>query len=197
VELEKAGDADRIRVSDRERQEIVELLGQAAAEGRLTLDEYTERTGSAYAAVTRADLDVLTTDLPVARPVPARPMASRTEGSLASVDEPEKMIAVFGNETRKGRWLVPRFMRTVAVFGDVHIEMQDAQLQHPVTQVDATVVFGATTIYVPEGVDVRLIGTAVFGAKEKRLRTPPRPGAPVVEVRCRVFFGAIEVKPSR
>lgn len=192
MELERAGDADRVRVSDIERQQTVQLLGDAAAEGRLTLEEYTERTGAAYAAVTRADLARLTTDLPAEGTLagPASSPPAEPPG------RPERLLAVFGSDSRRGHWLVPRSLRTKSIFGEVKIEMQDAQLQHPVTTIEATVAFGATTVYVPEGVDVRLIGYAVFGAKDSRMRTPPRPGAPVVEVRCKVWFGSVEVKPS-
>jgi hypothetical protein len=85
-----------------------------------------------------------------------------------------------------------------AVFGDIKIELQDAQLQHPVTTIEADVLFGSVTVYVPEGVEVRLLGTAIFGAKESRLRgAPPAPGAPVVEVHARVAFGSVVVRPPK
>lgn len=54
----------RVRASDRERALTVERLERALAEGRLTTDEYAERVGAAYAAVTRDELASLTRDLP-------------------------------------------------------------------------------------------------------------------------------------
>lgn len=56
-----------VRVSDAERSGTVERLKSAQDEGRLSLVEYDERIQKAYAAVTRADLDVLTADLPPVR----------------------------------------------------------------------------------------------------------------------------------
>jgi hypothetical protein len=53
-----------VRVSDAERQAVVRRLERALRDGRLTVVEFDERTRSAYAANTRADLDELTTDLP-------------------------------------------------------------------------------------------------------------------------------------
>jgi Domain of unknown function (DUF1707) len=54
-----------IRASDRERETVVDVLRDAYTEGRLTLDEFEERTSAAYASKTWADLRELTGDLPV------------------------------------------------------------------------------------------------------------------------------------
>ena len=63
-----------VRVSDRERNSVVARLGDAAAEGRLTLAEFDERCGLAYAAATSEQLAALVVDLPKAKP--ERPDAS-------------------------------------------------------------------------------------------------------------------------
>jgi hypothetical protein len=62
-----------MRVSDREREEVVEKLREHAAEGRLDAEELDERLTAAYAARTRRDLAGLTTDLPDRPPAPPRP----------------------------------------------------------------------------------------------------------------------------
>jgi hypothetical protein len=54
-----------IRASDQERENVVDVLRDAYADGRLTLDEFSERTSAAYAARTWTDLRELTGDLPV------------------------------------------------------------------------------------------------------------------------------------
>lgn len=175
-----------IRASDADRQQVVELLTEAATDGRLTVEEYTERSDAAYAAKTVGELTGLTTDLIGQRPnLPAR------------TTEPEEMVAIFGNESRKGHWVVPEHLRARSVFGDCHIEMQDAVLQHRVTTIEATAKFGSVTIFVPDGVDVRMTGRAVFGAKTSRLRGEPRPGAPVLVIRCDVFCGQVTVREPK
>jgi hypothetical protein len=57
--------SDHIRASDRDRDAVVGMLRDAFAEGRLTLDEFQERTTAAYAGRTWGDLRELTGDLPV------------------------------------------------------------------------------------------------------------------------------------
>jgi hypothetical protein len=61
-----------LRASDADREQFVEALRRHHAEGRLTTEELSERTGRAYAARTFGDLDALATDLPPLSP-PARP----------------------------------------------------------------------------------------------------------------------------
>lgn len=57
--------SDHIRASDHDRDAVVAMLRDAYTEGRLTLDEFQERTAAAYDGRTWGDLRELTTDLPV------------------------------------------------------------------------------------------------------------------------------------
>jgi hypothetical protein len=67
-------DRPDMRASDAERQDVVERLRAALDDGRLKTDEYVERMGRAYEAVTRGDLVPLCRDLPeTTTPAPARP----------------------------------------------------------------------------------------------------------------------------
>ncbi len=60
---------DELRASDTDRERVVEQLRQAHDEGRLTLIEFDERVGAAWAARTYGELRPVTADLPE----PARP----------------------------------------------------------------------------------------------------------------------------
>lgn len=57
-------DPQQVRVGDAERDAATASLGQQMRDGRLSSDEYSDRSTQAAAAVTRADLDALFTDLP-------------------------------------------------------------------------------------------------------------------------------------
>jgi hypothetical protein len=63
------------RVGDRERDEVMVVLSDSFAEGRLTREEFDERSAKALAARTGADLAVLTADLPAAGQDRARAVA--------------------------------------------------------------------------------------------------------------------------
>jgi hypothetical protein len=73
-------DARRMRVSDNERERVVQFLREQALVGRLDHEELEERIGSAYHAKTAGELQDLIEDLPhrrvataaVRRPAPQR-----------------------------------------------------------------------------------------------------------------------------
>jgi hypothetical protein len=75
-----------IRASDRERESVVDVLRDAYTEGRLTLDEFEERTSAAYASKTWADLRELTGDLPV-EPVLGADLPQRQPRDLATAQQ--------------------------------------------------------------------------------------------------------------
>lgn len=62
-----------VRIGNGERERVREVLTRHAGEGRLTLDELSERLGEVYAAKTAADLDHALRELPpLQREQPAR-----------------------------------------------------------------------------------------------------------------------------
>jgi hypothetical protein len=87
-------DHQKMRASDGDRQEVVERLRVALDDGRLKLDEYLDRMGHAYEAVTYGDLDPLTSDLPRTRSMAERetsatvPAAAPFAGPHAEVAKP-------------------------------------------------------------------------------------------------------------
>jgi hypothetical protein len=68
----------QLRASDADRERTVEQLRRHHADGRLDLEEFSERTDRAYAAKTMAELDELVVDLPR----DAAPAAPRAAGPL-------------------------------------------------------------------------------------------------------------------
>ena len=66
-----------MRASDRERQQVVDRLRAGLEDGRLTMEEYTDRMGRAYQAVTHGDLAPLCADLPAGPPAPEHMAAAR------------------------------------------------------------------------------------------------------------------------
>jgi hypothetical protein len=65
-----------MRASDDERQQVVERLRAGIEDGRLTMEEYVERAGRAYQAVTYGDLAPLYVDLPGLAPEQRKPAAA-------------------------------------------------------------------------------------------------------------------------
>ncbi len=74
----------QVRVGDDEREAAVAALGEHYAAGRLTLEEYDQRTSHAFAARTTGDLARLFGDLPLL-PAPAEPRRGRSRAGFAPV----------------------------------------------------------------------------------------------------------------
>jgi len=93
-------DRQHMRASDADRQEVVDRLAAALEEGRLKMDEYAERMGLAYEAVTYGDLAALSADLPQAGPVTKReaappaaaPQAAAPRGVVADLPAALKVL---------------------------------------------------------------------------------------------------------
>jgi hypothetical protein len=64
----------------------------------------------------------------------------------------------------------------------------------PETRLVTWAFLGGIEVLVPEGVLVDLGGFAVFGSRDDKTSIHGRPGAPVVRVDCRAFFGGVTVR---
>jgi Domain of unknown function (DUF1707) len=87
-----------ILASDRERESVVDVLRDAFTDGRLTFDEFEERTAAAYAARTWTDLQGLTADLP-AQPLLGTGLNHRAQATPALAVPP----GVRPRRARRGR----------------------------------------------------------------------------------------------
>jgi hypothetical protein len=177
-----------VRVSDRERDAVVQRVQTAFAEGRLDDTEFDERMRAALTARTRGNLDVLLTDLPAetAAPGPASATPGRGPGRLA--------IALKSSVRRGGRWRVPERYTTVVYKGTGWLDLRAAELSGPVTTFVAVAYKSRVTILVPPGVRVEMTGFGVTqGADEEdpgyRLPTD----APVIHVRGVAYKGTVEI----
>jgi alkylated DNA nucleotide flippase Atl1 len=179
-----------LRASDADREQVFTLLSEAAADGRLTLDEHADRAGQAQAARTLGQLTALTADLaaPAAQPI-------RLDGRRA-------VSGVFARERRDGRWVVPASFPVTAIFGEVVLDLRGALLQSQRTVVYATVIAGHLELIVPEGVTVQVTGKSVLSRRVARGSPPPAagqlgPGQPVIEVRAVTVGGTVRTTTPR
>jgi hypothetical protein len=197
------GGARDLRCSDADRERVADTLREAAAEGRLTLSELEERLDATFRARTYGDLEPITRDLPPGRDLvrggpPARPGdVRRTPDAHGPPVRTERIIAVFGDEKRSGRWEVPRRLEVTGVLGEVTIDFTEAIVRDRDIVVQVSVVLGSVTLVVPEGIDVRMDAAYLLGDRKVRLTGPVTPGGPVYWVRGFVVLGEITVRPPR
>ncbi len=170
-----------VRASDADREALVARLQTALAEGRIDLDEFGQRAGAAYAAVTTAELAGLVADLPAEAP-------AEIVGSRA----PEEQTSVFGDITIAGP-SVP--LRVSTVFGDVRMDLRGLRTGADRLDLYLTTFFGDVDVVVAEGVDAQIQGRTVLGDRKVDLAPVPRvSGTPRIVVHARTVFGDLKLR---
>ncbi|WP_217915558.1 DUF1707 SHOCT-like domain-containing protein [Miltoncostaea marina] len=183
-----ADETGLVRASDAERDRALEALGAATAEGRLTLEEHAERAAAALAATTRAELEALTADLPAA---PAPPAGGRGRGR-------RWVLGILGGDDRRGRWRIGPRCTVVNVMGGADLDLRDAVVEGPETEIVVFSLMGGSTITVPEGADVDAGGFALLGGNDVRVEgPPPARGAPRIRVRAYSVMGGTDVRTPK
>ncbi|MCK7623786.1 DUF1707 domain-containing protein [Streptomyces sp. RS10V-4] len=174
-----------VLASDAEREDMIERLREAAAEGRLTLEELAERYEAAYLARTREELASVAADLPA---VAAPPPPGAATGQRA-------FKAVFGDLTASSPDL-DKGIEATAVLGDLTLDLcaSPAPASGGVT-IAARAIVGDVHLLLPEGVRVEMACSKVFGDVRDltRAHSGPDATAPAVRVTGSAVFGDIIV----
>jgi len=180
-----------LRASDADREAVAQVLRDAAADGRLGMDEIDDRLSATFAARTFGDLDRVTWDLVAAKPPAAAvPAHGSTDGLL-------RLTAVVDDVKRSGRWHAPERIVATAQIGSVKLDFSDAVLAGPVIEVVAWANVGSVTLLVPEGwrVDVDGVSGGIGSVKNKTI--PPTAGTPTIKVTGRATVGDVVVRHPR
>ncbi len=185
------------RVADADRDRTVTQLREHVVEGRLTLDEFSDRVGMALRARTRGDLAAVMADLPSQAPADPRLPEPTT---APSKKKGRWHVAVMSGHSTRGRWRISGKTNAVAVMGGCEMDLRRAELEGPEIEITAVAFWGGIDILVPEGFDVELRGFSFMGGRDLRLRDVPLvPGSPRIVVRGYAIMGGIDVKsrPNR
>lgn len=193
-------EAGEIRASDTERQAVIDRLSSACGDGQLTLDEFSERSGDVWAAVTRGQLEEITRDLRLPVVAGQASAAATADTTDAPTRRRRWMVAIMGGEHQRGRWRAGRNIGAFALMGGVHIDLRDATLESDEIDITAWAVMGDVHVTVPDGIPVDFSGFMLMGGRSNRTsRVEPLPGAPRIRIRGYGMWGSIAVhsKPPR
>jgi class 3 adenylate cyclase len=188
------------RVADADRDRTVNMLREHVVEGRLTLDEFSERAGSALQAKTRGELDAVTADLPTPPEQRDRLAPSMTAPALSPRKSGRWHVAILSGHSTKGRWRIGGKTKAIAVMGGCELDLRQAEIEGPEVEISAVAFWGGIDIIVPEGFDVELRGFSLMGGRSLKIKdVPVVPGSPRIVVRGFAIMAGIEVKsrPNR
>ena len=188
------------RVSDLEREEVADVLRDAAGEGRLSYAELEERLETLYASKTYGELVELTADLPNGPRAPGAPATPQYGGALV---ESGPVINVFLSDTKRmGNWLVPQRQEVNAVLGDVTLDYTEAEIPFDEIQIEVKSILADVKIRVPQNAIVLLDSNPILGSvseQEAGLKAVPdpntQPAAPKrFHIRGTAILGEIKIK---
>lgn len=151
---------DEIRLSNAEREQVIAQLQQATDEGRLSLFEFEERAGEAYAAQFPSQLAPLTKDLPTdpaAMPVPV------VEVDATPVQRARRwLVSIMSEQAMRGNWDPGERTIAVAIMGSQVIDLTDVEATS--VTITAYAMMGGVDIIVPEGAQVDIGGFMLMGS---------------------------------
>jgi len=179
-----------IRASDAERDATIERLSAATGDGRLTLEEFSQRMELATAARTRAELDRLVTDLP-ADTAPARTAAGTAAGSAPAPTSWH--VTPVGGLRVRGPWRMDPHVIVVSIVGGTRLDLSEAQLAAPEVTLTKVSLVGGTRIMVPPGIRVEASGFSLVGGTRVEGGPEPGPGAPTVHIRAFSLVGGVRI----
>jgi class 3 adenylate cyclase len=196
------------RLSDGDRERVIEVLKTSCGDGRLTLDEFSERVGTAYQAVSLQDLVPVLADLPHPFGIDlagvlgddtdnaAVPASPRVPDTAPGRRVTRWTVSIMGGTQRRGRWRLREKTNVVALMGGCHLDLRNAEIEGPEVVINAFAVMGGVEITVPEGIEVELGGLAIMGGKDARgvKDVPLLPGSPTIRVKAFALWGGVSVR---
>lgn len=188
-----------VRASDAERDAVVGRLNRAVGEGRLTMDEFSDRLELAYAARTRGELDPLLRDLPAdsGGAVPAATSGTTVVSGGRQGSDTHWNISPIGGIRHRGHWRVPRHTVAIGVLGGVDVDLGEAELAAPEVMITKVSIIGGVSVRVPPGVRVEVSNFSILGGRNVNLGGPLAPNAPVLRIRSFSIIGGVNVRESR
>ena len=185
------GDPAEFRAADADRDQVAEVLRQAAGDGRLTLDELDERLNRTFAARTYAELALITRDLPQVGQTRGVPVVPHAAGGKPTS---RFAVAIMSGFSRAGHWIAGRNFTAFALMGGGQLDLRDASFAEGQLTIRAFALMGGVEILVPEGAQLHVQGIGIMGGIDHPRIRPSQPGAPRIYIFGLTLMGGVGVK---
>ncbi len=195
--MAESGDLQPLPLEER-KERAIRRLGRHFALDHLSVEEFEERVDRVYGSTSLVELESLFAGLPALAtetlPEPAR-------ASLARRARPEEVrergfqIAIMGGSERKGNWVPPRQLTTLAVMGGAGLDLREARFGPGLTEIRVIALMGGVEIIVPPGIAVESHGFALMGGFEgyDQPSLDPDPDAPRLRIHGMAVMGGVEI----
>lgn len=187
------------RASDADRERAADHLRRAGGDGRLTVEELSERVELAYGARTRPELERLLEDVEegphapaLRRPATASGLTVRPGGGGA-----RWVVSLMGSATRRGRWRVSPHVTVLSVMGSSELDLNDAELAADEVTLTLLSVMGGAKVRVPEHARLAVTNVGIMGGNDVQGGEDPDADGPLIRLRLISVMGGTSVKRGR
>jgi hypothetical protein len=177
-------------LSDDDRTRVLDILRRHTGDGRLTLEDFSERADLVLHARTYAEL------VPATRGLPSLP-PPRHDPTPTTPRPRRWIVGVFGGGDLRGRWRADRDLGVLAIFGTTTVDVCEAELHVDELEITAISVLGGAEVIVPQGVPVEVCGTSFLGSRQVKVHGEAVAGAPLLRVRGYTVLGGLTVRTHR
>lgn len=189
-------DFQRMSVDDL-RVEVIGLLKQAYADGRITVETLERRLKDATGASDKEALLVLISDIP-------EPERNGTYKSKSDEDQPwlynervpresQSFFAILGSANRTGRWQPAQTISCASILGHIKLDFREAEFPRDGIRINGGCIMGNIEITVPPGINVDLSGIPLLGSMDNKSGSGDS-GAPSIAIKGIAILGSVEVK---
>ena len=182
-------------VSPEQREAAVARLSAAFANDELTLDEFEHRVDSVYKASTQGALVRIVQDLP------GEAAHAGSDALTPTARMGPRLAVAFGSVERDERVVVPPRLDIRAAFGNIELDLRNAEFGPGLTELTIHAVVANVEIQLPPHVGVENHGDTFLGSFSSRVkgsrrseRALPALSASRVRITGRAVFGNVEIQ---
>jgi hypothetical protein len=207
------GGRNRQRIGRAEREAAYDGLRDAAAAGRITLDELESRieqvNSARYATDLAEALEEITVDLPWEHPSDGAIGAKRPAGTDRSDSESAPGGSAGNREVlhppwtgliRRGRWTVAPFLRCEPAGVLLELDFLDVITELSIFEIEVSARTGTLKLIVPDswGVDISSLKRSPIAVITFKANEAPQEGSPLIRVHGKLGSGVFDARgPSR
>lgn len=101
--------------------------------------------------------------------------------------------ATFGSQDLSFRNEKFEGANTNAVFGEITLDLKDALIEKNVI-INASSIFGSTTIVVPDDINIKIVSTPIFGGVSDERKIKTKESKLTIYINATCIFGGIDIK---
>lgn len=178
------------------RAEVITLLKDAYADGRITVETLERRLKDAMESEGKEELLTLIADIPAPAGAGAGHQKEEDRPWLINTRIPrekQSFLALLGGSNRNGRWQPAKRIHTLSLLGGVHLDFREAEFPRTGVHITAGCILGGLDIIIPPGINADVSGIPLLGGMENKAGAGDE-RAPTLTVRGVAILGGVKVK---